>query len=148
MEIRKMKDEDYDQVYQLWMACTGMGLNDVDDSKEGIANFLHKNPDTCFVAMDAVKNTIIGTILVGSDGRRGYIYHASVHPDYRKEGIGKSLVDASLESLKQLGIHKVALVVFERNEIGNHFWEHMGFSARNDLVYRNKALSELKRIDT
>ena len=50
MKIRKMVIEDYEKVYQLWMACTGMGLNNLDDSKEGIEKFLKRNPDTCFVA--------------------------------------------------------------------------------------------------
>lgn len=87
-------------------------------------------------------------ILVGSDGRRGYIYHTSVHPDYRKRGIAKDLVERALSALKQIGIHKAALVVFEQNESGNQFWEKMGFTVRDDLVYRNRALTELIRIDT
>ena len=139
MKIRKMKNDDYEQVYQLWRSCTGMGLNNLDDSKEGIEIFLHRNPDTCFVALEADK--IVGVIMVGSDGRRGYIYHTSVHPDHRKKGIARKLVNRAVEALEQIGIHKVALVVFERNEAGNLFWEKMGFSVRNDLVYRNKAIT-------
>ena len=50
MEIRIMKIEDYDAVYALWLSCRGMGLNDLDDSREGIERFLKRNPDTCFVA--------------------------------------------------------------------------------------------------
>jgi hypothetical protein len=76
MKIRKMVIEDYEKVYQLWMSCTGMGLNNLDDSKEGIEKFLKRNPDTCFVAED---HEIIGVILAGNDGRRGYIYHTAVH---------------------------------------------------------------------
>lgn len=123
-----------------------MGLNHLDDSEEGITKFLHRNSDTCFVALENGK--IIGVILVGSDGRRGYIYHTSVHPDYRKRGIAKDLVERALSALKQIGIHKPALVVFEQNESGNQFWEKMGFTVRDDLVYRNRALTELIRIDT
>ena len=52
MKIRKMVIEDYEKVYQLWMSCAGMGLNNLDDSKEGIEKFLRRNPDTCFVAED------------------------------------------------------------------------------------------------
>ena len=72
MNIREMIETDYDQVYQLWLSCAGMGLNDLDDSKEGIARFLQRNPQTCLVAVE--NQTIIGAILVGSDGRRAYIY--------------------------------------------------------------------------
>ena len=146
MILRKMKLEDYDNVYALWMSCAGMGLNNLDDSRSGIEKFLNRNPDTCYVAID--NNIIVGVIMVGNDGRRGYIYHTSVHPDYRKQGIGRKLVDTALDSLLKLGINKVALVVFDRNKAGNEFWEKMGFTTRNDLIYRNKALVEIERIDT
>ena len=146
MNIRSMTIEDYADVYELWMSCAGMGLNNLDDSKEVIEKFLNRNPDTCFVA--EIENTIVGVILVGNDGRRGYIYHTAVSPQYRKPGIGNKLVDTAMNSLVKIGIHKVALVVFDRNEIGNDFWEKMGFSVRDDLIYRNKALTEIVRIDT
>ncbi|MFA9376006.1 MAG: GNAT family N-acetyltransferase [Lachnotalea sp.] len=146
MQIRKMLINDYDDVYELWMSCVGMGLNNLDDSKEGINQFLNKNPDTCFVALD--KGKIIGVIMVGNDGRRGYIYHTAVNPEYRKQGIGSQLVDVSLQELKTLNINKVALVVFDRNNEGNAFWERKGFIERDDLVYRNITLTEMIRIDT
>lgn len=146
MNIRKMVIDDYDEVYAFWISCTGMGLNNLDDSKEGINRFLKRNPDTCFVA--ECDNQIIGAILVGNDGRRGYIYHTSVAPQYRKQGIARQLVEAAIQELKQCGINKVALVVFNKNENGNAFWEKLGFTIREDLVYRNKALTELVRIDT
>ena len=91
---------------------------------------------------------IIGVILSGHDGRRGYIYHTAVNDDYRGQGIGTILVENTMNALKEEGINKVALVAFCRNKIGNEFWENRGFTVREDLVYRNKALVELKRIDT
>lgn len=146
MVIRKMTIEDYDNVYQLWMSCTGMGLNNLDDSREGIDKFLFRNPDTCLVAENGTG--LIGAILVGNDGRRGYIYHTAVHPAFRKQGVAKKLVEKAMEELSALGIHKAALVVFSRNEPGNTFWESQGFTTRDDLVYRNRALTQLERIDT
>lgn len=146
MDIREMVEADYDQVYQLWLSCAGMGLNDLDDSKEGIARFLQRNPQTCLVAVE--NQTIIGAILVGSDGRRAYIYHTAVHPNYRRRGIARQLVETVLTVLDELKIHKVALVVFKRNTEGNRFWEKLGFSVREDLIYRNQARTEMTRIDT
>lgn len=146
MDIRKMMIDDYDEVYALWMSCTGMGLNNLDDSRNGIDAFLKRNPDTCFVAKN--DNKIVGVIIVGNDGRRGYIYHTAVNPQYRKQGIASQLVDTALKALKQSGINKVALVVFDRNENGNQFWESQGFTVREDLVYRNKTITEMNRIDT
>lgn len=147
MNIRKMLISDYDEIYTLWMSCTGMGLNNIDDSKEGIAKFIDRNPDTCFVA--EIANKVVGVIIVGNDGRRGYIYHTAVDSQYRKQGIGHQLVNTAIQALKdQCGINKVALVVFDKNENGNAFWEKQGFTVREDLVYRNKTLTEMIRIDT
>lgn len=146
MNIRRMTIDDYEKVYALWLSCAGMGLNDLDDSKEGIAKYLERNPDTCFVAEE--NEEIIGVILAGNDGRRGYIYHTAVHPDHRNQQIGRSLVESVLNAFRSIGIHKAALVVFERNESGNAFWEKMGFTRREDLAYRNLTLVNMTRIDT
>lgn len=146
MEIRTMTIADYDRVYELWMSCKNMGFNDVDDSKDGIARFLERNPKTSFVAIEEEK--IIGIILGGHDGRRGYIYHMSVAENYRKKGIASSLLEKCLESFKNEKISKVALLVFKYNQVGNAFWEKHGFVLREDINYRNKALCQLVRIDT
>ncbi len=146
MNIRKMKIDDYDEIYNLWMSCAGMGLNNFDDSRDGIDKFINRNPDTCFVAL--IENKIVGVILAGNDGRRGFIYHTAVSPRFRKQGIGRKLVDTAMLALKQCGINKVALVVFDKNIDGNAFWESLGFTVRNDLTYRNKVLTEMIRIDT
>ena len=145
MIVRTMDIEDYEEVYELWIHTVGMGLNTTDDSREGIAKYLLRNPDTCFVAEDNGK--IIGVIMSGHDGRRGFIHHTAVKTEYRGQGIGKKLVDSALTALETEGIHKVALVAFEKNMLGNAFWEKVGFTVRDDLVYRNKNIHELKRID-
>lgn len=146
MTIRPLTNEDYSALYALWLKCEGMGLNNVDDSPAGIARYLARNPGTSFAAEE--DGALIGAIMAGHDGRRGTIHHTAVHPDYRGRGAGKALVEHALAALKAEGITKVNLVVFTRNENGNAFWEKMGFSARNDLTYRNRALVEMRRMDT
>ena len=146
IDIRVMSIADYDGVYNLWINTPGMGLNSTDDSREGIEKYIKRNPTSSFVA--ECDGTIIGVIMAGHDGRRGYIYHIAVLPDYRNQGIGKRLVDCAMSALDNEGINKVALVTFKKNKIGNGFWENIGFIDREDLVYRNKNIHELKRIDT
>lgn len=143
--IRKMNIDDYENVYDLWIHTAGIGLNTTDDSKEGIEKYLWRNPNTCFVAEE--NGEIAGAIICGHDGRRGYIYHTAVKAEYRGNGIGKKLVKSALTALEKEGIHKVALVAFEKNTSGNRFWESVGFTVRNDLVYRNKNIHELERMD-
>jgi len=146
INIRVMTIEDYDGVYNLWINTPGMGLNSTDDSREGIEKYIKRNPTSSFVAEDNDK--IVGVIIAGHDGRRGYIYHTAVLPEYRSQGIGKTLVDRAMSALDAEGIHKVALVAFQANEIENGFWESIGFTQRDDLVYRNKNIHSLKKIDT
>lgn len=145
MEIRNMTVDDYDEVYNLWINTTGMGLNNIDDSRVGIERYLKRNPATCFIAKK--DNNIVGVILSGHDGRRGYIHHTAVAVSERRQGIGKALLGAALNALKNEGINKVALVAFKKNDIGNRFWEKNGFIVRDDLVYRNKEIRQMVRSD-
>ena len=145
MKIRKMIIDDYDGIYQLWLNTPGMGLNTLDDSKEGIDKYLKRNPDTSFVA--ETDGEIIGVIMGGHDGRRGFIYHTAVKVSERCSGIGSKLVDSVMDALEKERIHKVALVVYSKNETGNKFWENRGFTTREDLIYRNKNITELNHID-
>lgn len=146
IKIRVMNINDYDGVYDLWINTPGMGLNLTDDSREGIDKYLKRNPTSSFVAEDDGK--VVGVIMSGHDGRRGYIHHTAVLPDYRNQGIARKLVESAMDALDKEGINKVGLVAFARNEIGNGFWENIGFAERDDLVYRNKNIHDLTRIDT
>ncbi len=146
MYIRIMGIQDYDRVHALWMDTPGMGLNAEDDSREGIAKYLERNPKTCFVAEE--NGEILGAIMSGHDGRRGYIHHTAVRRSEWRRGIGSALLEHALQALKEEGIAKVALVAFAKNAVGNAFWEGKGFAARGDLAYRDKNIRPLTRIDT
>ena len=145
-KIRVMTIEDYEQVHDLWMSIHGFGIRSIDDSYEGVERFIKRNPTTSVVAV--ADGRIVGSILCGHDGRRGYIHHTAVLPAYRNQGIAKGLVDCAISALDKEGINKVALVAFKKNVIGNVFWENIGFVDRDDLVYRNKNIHVLNRIDT
>lgn len=136
MDIRLMTIEDFDRVSALWQSTAGMGLNPVDDSHEGIARYLRRNPETCFIAEE--NGSLIGSILSGHDGRRAYLYHMAVAETYRRRGVGETLLSRAMEALAREGVGKAALLVFATNEKGNAFWEKQGFAARHDVLYRNK----------
>lgn len=140
MLIRVMNETDYESAYALWTETPGMGMRALDDSAEGIAKFLRRNPTTCFIAEE--NGSLAGVILCGHDGRRGYIYHTAVSEAFRRRGVGTSLANAAMEALRAEGIRKCALVAYRSNELGNAFWERMGFTLRPDLHYRNMALSD------
>jgi len=140
MTIREMKTEDYDNVFALWKTIKGFGIRSVDDSKEGIERFLKWNPGLSVVAEEDGK--IVGAILCGSDGRRGCLYHVCVHKDYRRQGIGKTMVIWCMEKLKELQINKVSLIAFTQNDVGNAFWKEIGWTKREDLNYYDFTLNE------
>jgi len=133
MEIRIFKPTDYTAVLNLWTSTPGVGLRSLDDSEEGIRRFLARNPTTCFVAEE--HRTLCGSVMSGHDGRRGFIYHACVHPDYRRKGIGSALVENALSALNTEGVTRAALTCFADNEAGRRFWESEGWSLRKDIVY-------------
>lgn len=107
VHIRIMTIEDYEGTYDLWIHTPGMGLNSTDDSREGIEQYLRRNPTSSFVAK--VEGKIIGVIMSGHDGRRGFIHHTAVLPEYRKQGIAKKLVEKAMDALEKEEIHKGAL---------------------------------------
>jgi len=138
--IRAMKIEDYDGVYVLWNHIKGFGIRSIDDSREGIERFLKRNPTTSVVAEEDGK--VIGGILCGHDGRLGCMYHVCVDPSHRRQGIGKAMVVYAMEALKAEHINKVTLIAFTQNDIGNAFWNTIGWTKREDLNYYDFTLNE------
>ena len=140
MTVRTMTIEDFDQVHALWMTISGFAIRSIDDSREGVERLLRRNPTTSVVAEEDGK--IAGSILCGHDGRRGCLYHVCVHKDYRMRGIGKAMVVYAMNALKAEEISKVSLIAFTRNDIGNAFWNRIGWTRRLDLNYYDFTLNE------
>lgn len=138
-EARVMTIEDYSQVFNLWMSIKGFAMKSLDDSFEGVSMFLKRNPLTSVVAVE--DGRIVGSILCGHDGRRGCMYHVCVHPDYRRRGIGKEMVVFAMNALKRENISKVSLIAFTKNDIGNAFWNTIGWTKREDLNYYDFVLN-------
>ena len=140
MEIRVMKAEDYDKLYELWMTIKGFGIRSIDDSREGVARFLKRNPTTSVTAWDG--DTLIGAILCGHDGRQGCFYHVCVREDLRKHGIGKAMAVAAMKALQEEKINKVCLIAFADNQVGNEFWKSVGWTFRQDMNYYEFILNQ------
>ena len=146
IKFRNVVIEDYDGIYQLWDSTeqSRRAMNPVDDSREGIERYLKRNPTTCFLAYtnDDGAERIVGVILTGHDGRRAIVHHLCVHPDFRRQGVARMLVQRAEEALRKEGISKVFGLVFKDNDAANDFWEEQGYSLRTNLNYRNKSLNE------
>ena len=131
IDIREFRSDDYEAARLLWERTDGIGLSDAD-SEQNIAQFLARNPKLSFVALR--QQNLIGTILCGHDGRRGYIYHLAVAATQRRRGLGVTLVQRCLAALRAEGIAKCHLMVFGANLQGRGFWTRIGGAERVDLV--------------
>lgn len=130
LTIKPMTDDSYEQVIALWQSAEGVGLSEAD-SPEAIAAYLARNPGLSLVAWQ--DGRLVGAVLCGHDGRRGYIHHLAVRPGARRQGIGRQLVRQCLAGLRRQGIQKCHLFVFRRNEEAIAFWRAIGFTGRDEL---------------
>lgn len=138
--IRLLTIEDYDGLLDMWIHTPGMGLRKLDDSREGLALFLKRNPTSCFVACE--DGRLVGCIMGGHDGRRGYIYHTLVLPEYRHRGLGKALVDAVVQALLKENVTRVDLVVLGSNESGKKFWSSLGWENQTTVCFFGKGITD------
>ena len=129
--IRPMTIADYNQVMALMHATPGVSIRDAD-SREATERYLARNPDLSFIAER--NGQLIGCVMCGHDGRRGYLQHLIVLPEYRRQGIANALVECSLAQLEQLGILKTHIDVFRTNESAQHYWESQGWQLRTDIL--------------
>ena len=137
-QLRVMTLADHDEVFALWRVTEGIGLT-VSDERAAIVAYLARNPGMSFVAV--ADGRIVGAVLGGHDGRRGYLHHLAVTPVWRHRGIGRALVEAVLAELKAAGMLKCNLFLYAHNESGCAFWLKHGWAAREDLVVMQKPLS-------
>ena len=131
--ITPMTPDDYDEVRALWLTIRGFGIRALDDSREDIERFILRNPTTSVVAR--MDGKIVGSILCGSDGRQGALYHVCVAKEYRRRRIGTQMVGFCMHQLRVMGINKVSLIAFSKNDAGNAFWNRIGWTRKSDVNY-------------
>ena len=130
VRLRPLRIADFNSVYALWKKTDGIGLNE-SDTRGAIAGFLKRNPGMSTVAVDG--DRIVGAILCGHDGRRGYLHHLAVAQRWRRQGLGRSLVAVCLAKLNAAGIPKCNLFLFSSNASGKAFWRRLGWQVRPDF---------------
>jgi len=128
--IRPMTIDDYDSVIDLMQQTAGVTFRDAD-TRENTTRYLDRNPNLSFVAH--IENRIVGCIMSGHDGRRGYLQHLVVHAEHRRKGIAGALVENCLSSLEKIGIRKSHIDVLKSNESGSSYWEKQGWTLRTDI---------------
>jgi putative acetyltransferase len=135
IEIHPFTMDAYDRVFALWQQCEGVGLSEAD-SPASIQAYLDRNPGMSFIA--TAGGTVVGAVLCGHDGRRGYIHHLAVHPQSRRRSVGRRLVDQCLSALRRTGVQKCHIFVFNQNQDGIAFWKSVGWTPRGDISLLSK----------
>lgn len=124
INTREFSISDYDGALQVWQRVEGVEIAEGDD-REGVAQFLARNPGLSRVAIDGP--AIVGVALCGHDGRRGHIYHLAVDPAYQGRGLGKRLLDECLDGLRKAGVQRIIILVASDNQRGAEFWKRYGW---------------------
>jgi ribosomal protein S18 acetylase RimI-like enzyme len=130
MNIREMTIRDYDEIIELFRNTPGISVREAD-SRDATEAYLKRNPSLSFVAVGDSK--VIGCIMGGHDGRRGYLQHLVVLPEYRNQGIGEKLFMACITALQKIGISKTHIFVFKTNDLANKFWPDKGWILREEI---------------
>lgn len=130
VQIEDLTIEHYHKAVALWRSDMEIGLSSAD-AIEGMGRFLRRNHGLSKVLIR--NGELIGTVLCGHDGRRGYIYHLYIQPDQRRSGMATGLVNACVDGLRREGIHKCHLFIFKNNESGKKFWASILWQKREDI---------------
>jgi ribosomal protein S18 acetylase RimI-like enzyme len=136
--LREFTIEDYDAAYALWQATEGIGLSEAD-KRDHIASFLTHNQGLSMVAVE--DDRIVGALLCGSDGRRGFLHHLAVAKSHRRAGIGRALVTRCLSGLAGIGMRKCHIFVMADNSEGKGFWQGIGWEERTTLLVMSHDVS-------
>jgi len=130
MKIEKFNLKYYHKVVELWKKA-GIGVGS-SDTKGEIAGVLNRNPDLFLIGKEDGK--IVAVVIGAFDGRRGYVHHLAVDPDYQKKGYGKKIMDELIEQFRKKKVHKIHLFIEKINPEVVNFYRNLGWNVRDDLI--------------
>ena len=141
IELREVTAADYDEVVALWQASEGIVLRAVDE-RAPLERYLAHNPRLSFVACDGAR--VVGAVLCGTDGRRGYLQHLAVAATHRRQGIGRRRAECAVAALASRGIAKCHLMVLPANVAARTFWKRLGWAERTDVLLMSHVMSHVR----
>jgi ribosomal protein S18 acetylase RimI-like enzyme len=130
MKIEEFSMESYDDVIILWRK-SGISVGSTD-TKEEIKKMLDRNPQLFLVGK--LDQKVIGVVMGGFDGRRGYVHHLAVDPNYQKRGYGKMIMDELIARFRKMSVHKIHLFIEKYNKYVVEFYRNLGWQIRDDLI--------------
>ena len=130
MRIEKYSKKSYNEVIELWKKA-GISVSS-SDTKEELEKMYNRNPQ--LFLLGKIKEKVVGVVMGGFDGRRGYIHHLAIDPEYQKKGYGRLMVDNLIKKFRKWGVHKVHLFIEKNNKKVIKFYQNLGWKIRDDLI--------------
>jgi len=130
MRIEKYSNKSYNEVIELWKKA-GIGVSS-SDTKEELEKMYNRNPQ--LFLLGKIKEKVVCVVMGGFDGRRGYVHHLAIDPEYQKKGYGRLMVDNLIKKFRKLGAHKVHLFIEKNNKEAVKFYQNLGWKIRDDLI--------------
>ena len=130
MIIEKFSMKYYKEVIELWRK-TGISVGSTD-TKEELKRMIEHNPDLFLIGK--IEEKVIGVVMGGFDGRRGYVHHLAVDQKYQKKGYGKIIMDELMVRFRKMRVHKVHLFIEKYNKEVVKFYQNLGWEIRDDLI--------------
>lgn len=124
VQLRALQSSDLPAAIELWNGAEGVSIAEGDSPAE-LEAYLLRNPGISQAAFAGER--LVGAVLAGHDGRRGFLYHLAVAPSHRGSGLGRRLVTQALAPLRAAGIRRVLILVAKDNDAGHAFWSRCGW---------------------
>ncbi len=128
--IRPMEQTDIPAALRVWQETSGRSRP--VDTHDGLARYIAHNPGLCQVAEQ--NGQLLGVLVGGHDGRRGFLHHVGVLAPLRRHGVGRALVDCYMAALREQGILRLHLLLRQSNAVGMRFWKAYGCRERANTV--------------
>ena len=131
LAIDAIRDADVESVVALWQRC---GLTRPWNDPEADIALARRRPNsTVLIGRNA--DAIVATAMVGHDGHRGWVYYVAVDPNRRAQGLGRSIMNAAEDWLREAGIAKLQLLVRRSNAKAGAFYQSLGYTEAETIVF-------------
>jgi ribosomal protein S18 acetylase RimI-like enzyme len=140
MEIRKLTTTDYEELISLWSRANLPFKPRGRDSRQAIAAQMNASPDFFLGAFE--DRRLVGTAVLSSDMRKGWINRLAVDPHYRRRGVAKALIEESEETLRNHGLKIFCSLIEGSSKASKALFKKCGYIEHTDISYFSKRDSD------
>jgi len=130
LSIAEITDTDVPDVIALWQAC---GLTRPWNDPAADIALARRGPSST-VLVGRHEDAIVATAMVGHDGHRGWVYYVAVDPDSQGQGLGRTIMAAVEDWLRQAGVPKLQLLVRRENAKASGFYQSLGYEESTSVM--------------